>query len=100
MSERLTKRNSDGSVGISALRYYNYDDFQKMAQKLAYYEDLEEQGRLLIFPENFHMQRFKEVVAERYCPSHFDLFDLGCESGKSKKISDCMQCWKEAMEGE
>lgn len=47
MMERLTKRNSDGTVGISELRYYNYDDFQKMAQKLAEYEDLEEQGLLL-----------------------------------------------------
>ena len=50
MTERLTKRNSDGSVGISALRYYNYDDFQKMAKKLAHYEDLEEQGRLVVLP--------------------------------------------------
>ena len=51
MTERLTKREYDGSVGISALRYYNYDDFQKMAKKLAHYEDLEEQGRLVVLPE-------------------------------------------------
>lgn len=48
--DRLTKRNTDGTVGISELRYYNYDDFQKMAQKLAEYEDLEEQGLLLRLP--------------------------------------------------
>ena len=48
--ERLTKRNSDGIVGISALRYYNYDDFQKMSQKLAEYEGLEEQGLLVWLP--------------------------------------------------
>ena len=48
--ERLTKRNSDGTVGISELRYYNYNNFQKMAQKLAEYEDLEEQGLLLRLP--------------------------------------------------
>ena len=48
--ERLTKRNSDGSVGINSFRYYNYDDFQKLATKLAYYEDLEEQGLLLKLP--------------------------------------------------
>lgn len=47
---RLTKRNSDGSVGISQFRYYNYDDFQKLARKLAEYEDLEEQGLLLKLP--------------------------------------------------
>lgn len=47
---RLTKRNKDGSVGINEFRYYNYDDFQKMAQKLAHYEDLEEAGRLIELP--------------------------------------------------
>ena len=48
--ERLTKRNSDGTVGISELKYYNYNNFQKMARELAEYEDLEEQGRLVILP--------------------------------------------------
>ena len=48
--ERLTKRNSDGTVGISELRYYNYNNFQKMSRKLAEYEDLEEQGLLLRLP--------------------------------------------------
>ena len=47
--ERLTKRNSDGIVGTE-LKYYNYNTFQKMARKLAEYEDLEEQGRLVILP--------------------------------------------------
>ena len=50
MKERLTQRKSDGSVGISECRYYNYNDFQKIARKLAYYEDLEEQGRLIVSP--------------------------------------------------
>lgn len=50
MKERLTQRNSDGSVGISECRYYNYNDFQKIAGKLAYYEDLEEQGKLILLP--------------------------------------------------
>lgn len=45
--ERLTERNENGSVGISNCRYYNYDDFQKIASKLADYEDAEEQGLLL-----------------------------------------------------
>ena len=48
--ERLTKRNSDGTVGISELRYYNYNNFKKMSRKLAEYEDLEEQGLLLRLP--------------------------------------------------
>lgn len=37
---RLTKRNPDGSVGINEFRYYNHDDFQKLASKLADYEDM------------------------------------------------------------
>ena len=48
--ERLTKRNSVGTVGANELRYYNYNDFQKIVQKLAEYEDLEEQGLLLRLP--------------------------------------------------
>ena len=47
--ERLIKRNSDGIVGTE-LKYYNYNNFQKMARKLAEYEDLEEQGRLIKLP--------------------------------------------------
>lgn len=38
--ERLTRRHPDGSVGINAFRYYNYNDFQKMAKRLADYEDI------------------------------------------------------------
>jgi hypothetical protein len=37
---RLTKRNPDGSVGINDFRYYNYADFQKLANKLAEFEDI------------------------------------------------------------
>ena len=48
--KRLTKRNFDGSVGISEFRYYNYQDFQKLTRKLADYEDLEEQGLLAKLP--------------------------------------------------
>lgn len=47
---RLTRRHSDGSVGISQFRYYNYDDFQKLARKLAEYEDLDEKGLVLKLP--------------------------------------------------
>lgn len=48
--ERLTKRNPDGSVGISEFRYYNYQDFQKLASKLADYEDKEENNLLIEVP--------------------------------------------------
>lgn len=48
--ERLTKRNSDGMIEANKLKYYNYNNFQKMAQKLAEYKNLEEQGLLLRLP--------------------------------------------------
>lgn len=38
--DKLTKRNEDGSVGINAFRYYNYQDFQKLTTRLADYEDI------------------------------------------------------------
>ena len=47
--ERLTKRQSDGTViAWHPLKYYNYNDFKKVLERLAYYEDLEEEGRLAI----------------------------------------------------
>jgi len=48
--DRLTYKNTDGTVEINAYRYYNYEDFQKMTNKLADYEDAEEQGLLLRLP--------------------------------------------------
>ena len=47
---RLTRRNSDGTVGIIQGRFYNYHDFQKIAEKLAEYEDLDEKGLVLNLP--------------------------------------------------
>lgn len=47
--ERLTKRLNDGTViAWHPLQYYNYNDFKKVLERLAYYEDLEEEGRLAI----------------------------------------------------
>ena len=62
--ERLTRRNTDGSVGISEFRYYNYQDFQKLARKLADYEDLEEKGLLPKFHlgDEFWTVRLREVL--------------------------------------
>ena len=85
--ERLTKRNSDGTVGISELRYYNYNNFQKMAQKLAEYENLEEQGLLLRLPCKVGDTVY--CIYERYtkCSENEQEFDeyscQGCE---------CLEC--------
>ena len=71
-TERLTRRNSDNSVGIKECRYYNYDDFQKMAKKLAEYEDL---GTVEELKEAREKQIAKKVIGikakliTRHCPS-------------------------------
>lgn len=47
--ERLTKRLSNGDViAWHPLKYYNYNDFKKVLERLAYYEDLQEQGKLIV----------------------------------------------------
>ena len=88
--ERLTRRNADGSVGISEFRYYNYQDFQKLARKLAEYEDLEEKGLLPKFHlgDEFWTVRLREVLKSeivmlqqkkdgtwRYSPKYHDTSD-------------------------
>lgn len=78
--DRLTKRNSDGTVGISALKYYNYNNFQKMAQKIAEYKDLEEQGLLLRLPCKVGDKVFK-LKQHNYCPT-----------GICHKVISCSEC--------
>ena len=73
--ERLTKRNSDGIVGTE-LKYYNYNNFQKMARKLADYEDLEEQGRLVKLPCKVGDTVYHVVQGRIVEVSNVDLFFL------------------------
>lgn len=98
MTERLTKRNSDGSVGINDLRYYNYDDFQKMAKKLAHYEDLEEQGRLHIVPKEF-WDKVMKSLAEDVCPFDYGLVGVNEADCKVDDVR-CKECWEKALKGE
>lgn len=63
---RLTKRHSDGSVGISQFRYYNYDDFQKLAKKLAEYEDLEEKGLLIKLASTEDVYCIENIIECKY----------------------------------
>ena len=100
MTERLTKREYDGSVGISALRYYNYDDFQKMAKKLAYFEDLQEQGRLVVLPEE--PERFKDeitsfLIEHSCCPEEYGFKDYVEQPCRGLF---CEMCWEKALKGE
>jgi hypothetical protein len=50
--ERLTKRLSNGDVvAWHPLKYYDYNDFKKVLERLAYYEDMEEEGRMMFDDE-------------------------------------------------
>ena len=100
MAERLTKRNSDGSVGINDLRYYNYDDFQKMAKKLAHYEDLEEQGRLVVLPEELDKETFAKHLALTACPAFVGLKDWQGTENCKDTTECCKECWEKALKGE
>ena len=46
MAERLTEHEAHEGI------YEKYPDYISAAEKLARYEDLEEQGRLIILPED------------------------------------------------
>lgn len=130
MTERLTKRNSDGSVGINDLRYYNYDDFQKMAKKLAHYEDLEERCleeysfgfRTLMWKWSGFYEDVAQFVKWRnleeqgrllVLPKGFDKEKLfkaldtaeGCPDTYGLEIKEtcsgrCYECWEKALKGE
>lgn len=48
---RLTKRDSNGKVtGVYNIRCMSYDETTAILEKLAHYEDLEEQGKLIELP--------------------------------------------------
>lgn len=90
--ERLTKRHPNGVVGIAECRYYNYDDFQKMARKLANYEDAEEQGLLLRLPVAVGTTVYKIVNNTDACYDcqHYSDFygmDAMCDKVKTENIS-------------
>ena len=97
MTERLTERDCNGVVGFKGLmRYYNFNDFQKMAKKLLYYEDLEEQGRLVVLPEGFDFEKLCEAVGgEDSCPERFGLERTGTCGNML-----CKECWEKALKGE
>ena len=81
--DRLTKRNPDGSVGISEFRYYNYDDFQKLASKLAEYEDAEEQGLLL---------RLKLKVGDEFWELNDNFVEPAIYPRKAHSLQHVMYC--------
>ena len=113
MNKRLTKRLPDEFDGKSINVKENdggsadihYDDYEcgmfyDAIDKLADLEDLQEQGRLLILPAGFNLEKFRLAVASLFCPSVLGADDVGCPAGDSVKRSDCLKCWEKVLKGE
>ena len=105
--DRLTKRNKDGSVGINAFRYYNHQDFQKLATKLADYEDIgtvekfkelkeKEQQRIYTWLNDNRIDTINEFLdkllecAPKNYAGDFELGDMSCylSAIQVKKIAE------------
>ena len=94
MTERLTRDELDRCTH----RYCNKcDGYRKEVQR---YKGLEEQGRLVVLPEGFDLEKFKLAVASLFCPSVLGVDDIGCPAGDSVKRSDCLKCWEKVLKGE
>lgn len=101
MTERLTKRNSDGAYfdgtnGKMAMDKYGRT-YGEAAEKLAHYEDLEEQGRLHIVPKGFWKAIVTYLVNDK-CPYDFGLKGFNEEDCKADD-EHCKECWEKALKG-
>lgn len=88
MTERLTEYDSHGDV------YVKHHDYISASEKLAHYEDLEEQDRLIKLPEGMNLRKLLDVLTEHVidCPSDYNLLNR-CELS-------CFECWLAALKGE
>ena len=70
------------------------DLVEEMLEKLASYEDLEEQGRLVILPEKMTLRKLLDILSgyADSCPSDYNLTNR-CELS-------CFECWLAALKGE
>lgn len=103
MTERLTRRNSDGAYfnGIngkcSSDKYGRF--YGEAAEKLAHYEDLEEQGRLVVLPEELDRETFFKHLALTACPSFVGLKDWQGTENCKDTTERCKECWETALKG-
>lgn len=104
MAERLTERhgkyiNVQPKEEIMCSNYCtscgkaDCDHIRTALEKLAHYEDLEEQGRLVILPEGMTLRKLFDML-DNYrpdCPSNYNLTNR-CELS-------CFECWLAALKG-
>ena len=69
------------------------DLLEEMLEKLARYEDLEEQGRLIILPKGMTLRKLLDILDgySSSCPSEYNLTNR-CELS-------CFECWLAALKG-
>ena len=114
MTERLTKRSTDTTHenGVCCT-HFNGKECQEFAgncaygckweeavwSKLADFEDLEEQGRLVVLPEKLDPKRLLNIIADLVCPRYVGLEDWGHDKEKCPSAG-CNECWEKALKGE
>ena len=66
---------------------------RQIFEKLQRYEDLEEQGRLVILPEGMNLRKLLDILDgySSSCPSEYNLINR-CELS-------CFECWLAALKG-
>ena len=87
MAERLTEHEAHEGI------YVKHHDYISAAEKLARYEDLEEQDRLVILPEGMTLRKLLDILTgySPGCPSDYNLTNR-CELS-------CFECWLAALKG-
>ena len=97
MTERLTVSGATTQRDIdNLLELSNENQFgrNEAYYKLQRYEDLKEQGRLVILPDGMTLRKLLDILTEYSpgCPSDYNLTNR-CELS-------CFECWLAALKGE
>ena len=94
MVERLTVRSERGTAILKETDIKDRCEYcYEATQKLARYEDLEEQGRLVILPEGINLRKLLDILTGHAtsCPIDYNL-TTNCELS-------CFECWLAALKG-
>lgn len=95
--ERLTEYTGHGYIAYDPIdTKYDFSkiNLQKLIDKLAHYEDLEEQGRLVELPEGYTVADLAYCTAYESCPK-----DLGLPLPFNCRMQSCKECWEQALKG-
>ena len=96
MAERLTVSGATTQRDIDRLlEVSNCNQFGRNGAyyKLQHYEDLKEQGRMVILPDGMNLRKLLDILTEYSpgCPSEYNLINR-CELS-------CFECWLAALKG-